>query len=351
MTRRLSRRYFAPLASASKVQGRLGEWQRLGLRLSGYADERGLSDQANDWLMRTMRRECRRREVTAVHAYEDCSLWQFEEAKRRGKICLYDMPVGYYPAWEDSQSRLIQKYSDWLPPTTLALCPARSQQKRKELDLADLTLVPSSFVEGTIRAFAPYKQTALAPYGVDLDFWQATPRQEGQGPLRFIYAGNLSLRKGTPFLIEAWKKAELPDAELELVGSWQLADHQRRSLPESVRHTAACSREVLRERFQASDVFVFPSFFEGFGLVLLEAMACGLPAIASQSSAAPDVLTSACGMVIPAGRVDALVESLRSFNQNWQHLPAMRHAARLRAEQFTWESYRDCVKNAVAPFV
>ena len=89
MTRRLSRRYFPPLAHAPKSQGRAGEIWRLLIRAAGWGDDR-LTEQANDWLMRTMTRECRRPNVTAVHAYEDCSLWQFAEAKQLGKACIYD---------------------------------------------------------------------------------------------------------------------------------------------------------------------------------------------------------------------------------------------------------------------
>ena len=99
MTQRLSRRHFQALAGVPKVQGRVGELRRLLIRAMGRGDDR-LSNEANDWLMRTMTRECRRSSVTAVHAYEDCSLLQFVEAKRLGKACIYDMPIGYYPAWE-----------------------------------------------------------------------------------------------------------------------------------------------------------------------------------------------------------------------------------------------------------
>jgi len=54
---------------------------------------------------------------------------------------------------------------------------------------------------------------------------------------------------------------------------WQLAESRRVALPRGVNWRPACSREALRDRYRAADVFVFPSFFEGFGLVLLEAMA------------------------------------------------------------------------------
>jgi hypothetical protein len=96
LAQRFERRQFPPLAHVRKVQGRVMEARRLLIRASGLSEER-LSDQAHRWLMRTMARECRRSAVTAVHAYEDCSLTQFVEAKRLGKACIYDMPTCYYP--------------------------------------------------------------------------------------------------------------------------------------------------------------------------------------------------------------------------------------------------------------
>src|SRR5207237_245811 len=82
---------------------------------------------------------------------------------RLGKACVYDMPIGYYPAWAEIETSLARKYVDWLPPGGLpSRRHVRPEQKRQEMDLADLVLVPSSFAAGTIRAFHPYKAVALA---------------------------------------------------------------------------------------------------------------------------------------------------------------------------------------------
>jgi glycosyltransferase involved in cell wall biosynthesis len=351
MARRLGRRRFPPLAKAPKIQGRLGEMRRLITRALGRGDE-ALSYEANDWLMATMKRECGRPAVSAVHAYEDCALWQFVEAKRLGKACVYDMPIGYYPAWEQTQADLARRFVDWLPPGGLSSSRyVRPEQKREEMELADLVLAPSSFVADTIRKFHPKKTVALAPYGVDLEFWSPGARTGGSGVLRFIYAGQISLRKGIPNLIEAWEKAALQSAELQLVGSWYLSDSKRASLPRGVTHVPACSREALRDHYRRADVFVFPSFFEGFGLVLLEAMASGLPAITSAATAGPDVMTEACGRVLPVDDSDALVDALQWFDQSRDRLPAMGRAAREQAEHCTWEHYRRCVTEAIATFV
>ena len=205
MSDRLSRRSFPALLFAPRIEGRFGEWSRMARRIffGGRFANEGLSYEANDWLMRTLRSACARPAVTAVHAYEDCSLWVFEESKRRGKACIYDLPIGYYPAWEQKQAELARNYSDWLPPGGLrASRYVRREQKIKEMELADLVLVPSTFVRRTVEQFMQ-KTVALCPYGVDSDFWHPADIQRSGDTLRFIYAGQCSLRKGIPILFEA----------------------------------------------------------------------------------------------------------------------------------------------------
>ncbi len=351
LAQRLGRRQFPPLSDAPKVQGRLPEVCRLLMRASGLDGDRS-ADQGNRWLMRTMTRECRRPTVTAVHAYEDCSLWQFMEAKHLGKACIYDMPTSYYPAWEKTQAELRGRYSDWLPSAEPSISrQKRLERKRQEMALADLTLVASRYVEKTIREFYPHKDIARVAYGVDLEFWTPGPTPKPPDPLRFIYAGQVSLRKGIPLLIEAWSKAELRDAELALVGSWALADGKRLSLPPGIRWFPPCSSQALRERYRASDVFVFPSFSDGFGLVLLEAMACGLPAIASESCIGPEIMSAGCGFLIPPGDLDQLVELLRWFDRHRDEIAAMGREARSRVACYTWANYRNLVTQAVSKLV
>lgn len=347
---RIARRRFAPLAGAPTVQGRWREWLRLAGRIAG-ADHARLMGDANDWLMHTMSRALERPRVTAVHAFEDCALRPFEAAGRQGKARIYDMPIAYYPAWQRRLTELTRRYGDWLPSAAAAGPQASVEQKRSEMAAADLVLVPCRFAEDTVREFAPQKRIARAPYGVDDEFWSPPPHKPRRERLRFVFAGQISLRKGMPTLIEAWRKAALDDAELELVGPWHLAGKVRGELPPGIVHRPPCGPNELRARYRAADVVVFPSHFEGFGLALIEGMACGLPALASDAGIAPELITAASGRVLPSLEVDAWVAALRWCAANRDALPAMGQAARAQASQFTWQNYRRLVSEAVAPYV
>jgi alpha-maltose-1-phosphate synthase len=347
---RLKRRQFASLSRVPKVQGRVREIYRLLMRALVLNNDP--SNQTNRWLMRTMARECYRSNVTAVHSYEDCSLWPFIEAKYLGKACVYDLPSPYYPIWEKIQAELSRKYSDWMPSNGLpAAYDVRLEQKRREMELADLTLVASRYVEATVREFYPHKEIARTPYGVDVDFWTPEQTDNQPEPLRFIYAGNVSVRKGMALLIEAWSKAGLRDAELTLVGSWGLANNKLQSLPAGIRWIPPCSPQALRDRYRESHVFVFPSYSDGFGLVLLEAMACGLPAIASEASIGPEIITADCGFITPTGDLERLVDLLRWFDRHRDEVPAMGRHARVQATRCTWSNYRSLVLGAVSKLI
>lgn len=350
MAGRIRRRRFEPLASAAKIQGRPGEFKRLAMRACGMGDE-GLSYEANDWLMRTMSGACTRTSVTAVHSFEDCSLQQFETAKRLDKACLYDMPIGYYPAWEGTQAKLVKRYADWLPVGGLPSSAwVRPEQKRKEMELADLVLAPSEFVRRTVLEFQE-KKVALARYGVLSEEFLDGDKGGESKEVTFLFAGQLSVRKGAALLLQAWRQAELPDANLILAGSWQLAEAKRRELPAGTEFLGPVSRTRLKEIYRVADVLVLPTYFEGRALVVGEAMAAGCAILTTDAAGYDDLLDDSCSRIVGIGSLDELIVTLRFFSESRDQLLEMKRAARRRAESCTWQAYRQAVSDAVAPFV
>jgi glycosyltransferase involved in cell wall biosynthesis len=98
--------------------------------------------------------------------------------------------------------------------------------------------------------------------------------------------------------------------------------------------------EVLQE-IRRHDVMVFPSLFEGFGLVVLEAMSCGVPVIATAQGGAPDFLEDGKdGFLVPIRSHEAIAEKLELLMRHRDRLFAMSQAAIRKAAQHSWESYR-----------
>ena len=113
------------------------------------------------------------------------------------------------PIGSSCSERCCERYADWLPPEGIRVSPlVRPEQKIAEMQLADVVLAPSRFVERSILNHVD-KPVRLAPYGVDLQQWYAAEPElrPARGPLRFLFAGHISVRKGLPLLLEAWRRA------------------------------------------------------------------------------------------------------------------------------------------------
>jgi glycosyltransferase involved in cell wall biosynthesis len=155
-----------------------------------------------------------------------------------------------------------------------------------------------------------------------------------------LFVGSLGQRKGLSYLFSA-TRALRGAVELTVIGTRPLAacpalDRELRDL----RWIPSCShREVLAE-MAAHDVFVFPSLFEGFGLVLLEAMAMGLPIVTTPHTAGPDLITDGVeGFIVPIRSADAIAGRLDLLRRNPDLRADMAERARLRAREFTWDQY------------
>ncbi|MHC5719157.1 MAG: glycosyltransferase, partial [Nostoc sp.] len=108
----------------------------------------------------------------------------------------------------------------------------------------------------------------------------------------------------------------------------------------------------LNQYYSYENVFVFPSFVEGFGLVLLEARACGIPVITTPHTAGPDIITDGTeGFIVPIRDSEALKEKLEWCYSHSQELAEMGRAARRKAEQLNWGMYRQRLASRVHEIV
>jgi glycosyltransferase involved in cell wall biosynthesis len=214
------------------------------------------------------------------------------------------------------------------------------EKELREYEMADYICVPSEYVRRTFldKGFSLQKVIKV-PFGVDVREFQ--PSSKSDDTFRVVYAGSMSVRKGVPYLLQAFSELSLPNAELWLIGT---------KLPEiepffqkfkgSFRHVPPVPQSGLSRFYAQSSVFALCSVEEGFGLVLAQAMACGLPVIATTHTGASDLIDHGKeGFVLPIRDVDALKRTLLHLHGHPAESIEMGRAAHERVQRFTWDDY------------
>lgn len=214
-----------------------------------------------------------------------------------------------------------------------------------EYELADAISVPSSFVARTfVEEGVPPEKLHVNPYGVDINFWQLgfdAPKRKPNGSLIFVYCGQIMIRKGIQYLLQAWRHARLTNSELWVIGDPEPACANLMSdLPRGVKHLGRMSHVKLRELYGHADVYVLPSLEEGLARSILEAMAAGLPIIVTEATGITDIMVDGeDGWVVPARDVASLAVALRCAAEDAELTKRRGASAALRVKPFTWEAY------------
>jgi glycosyltransferase involved in cell wall biosynthesis len=287
--------------------------------------------------------------VDSVYAYEDGALATFRAARERDFKRVYDLPIAY---WKRSQQLLrdeADRYPDWEP--TLGATRDSDEKlsgKTEELELAQLVVCPSNFVlESLPKDARASKECIVAPFGSpDVDLANAAPQKSSR--LRLLFAGAMTQRKGLADVFAAMKLLNSKEIELLVMGSLlRPLSWYRERFPTFVYEPPRPHGEVLR-LMQSCDVLVLPSIVEGRALVQQEAMACGLPVIATKNAGADDaIIDGESGFLVPVRSPEAIAEKINWFAANRSLLPGMGIAARKRAAQFTWRVYGETIVAAV----
>jgi len=290
------------------------------------------------------------KDLNAVFAYEDAARRTFGAAKRAGATTVYELPLGYYKAVARDINR---GREDWpaLQPGPYAEPLWKQLRKDAELALTDVIVVASDWARESLSLSdkASSKPIVLVPYGSPVD--EISPRSQAPGgPFTVLFAGQVGLRKGVPYLIEAWEKLNLRDARVLLAGSMNLSREYLREHAASFEYLGALPRSELIDLMATVDLFVFPSLADGFGLVIGEAMALGVPVLTTKNTGGPSLITDGIeGWCVQAHEVEPLIERIEWAYQNRDHLYEMGNRARQRAEQWTWSDYRGKLIDELSP--
>lgn len=268
------------------------------------------------------------------YAFTGVALETLRWARSAGVPAVLDSPNGHIAAFARVYRREARRWCGGAWHGHPA--PGAVARIEKEYALADRIRVSSAWAKGSLVAGGvPAEKVRVIAQPVNLRrFRPPAARPPASGPLRVCYVGTLDQRKGFVYLLEAARKVGADRVELEIVGS--TGDRCSRAILE--RHGAGvvrgCAPGDPLPAYHRAELFVLPSLEEGFGFVAAEAMACGLPVVATdQCGAAEWVQPGRTGWIVPAGDADALTHALEEALRIRPDLPEMGRHAREEAER------------------
>lgn len=277
-----------------------------------------------------------------VYVYEDGALATFEQAEKLNIKRVYDLPKGYWQAERDLLEIERTKRPQWAV-TLAGFKDSNEKLKRKDLELsrAEHIIVASSFTKSTLDYY-PEKLAPITvvPYGFPPVIESRAYDYNANRKLKLLFVGSLSQLKGLANVLEAVDQLQ-DKVELTIVG--RKSTEECAPLNEGLKKhryiNSLPHHEVLSEMSQ-NDVFLFPSLFEGFGLVVTEAMSQGTPVITTKRTCGADIINhNENGWIMEAGSTEALVNQLKEIIKNPELLEKVGGAAMNKARSRPWSQY------------
>ena len=293
-------------------------------------------------------------DVRAVYAYEDCAVDVFEAARDLGLRRIYDLPIAFWETSRQLLSEEAERYPAWEPTLGATRDSAEKlARKTREFELAELVICPSEFVRESLPSHDRHNvETLVAPFGSPVvEHRNSAHPGASDRPLRVLFAGTLSQRKGLADLFQAMKLLDSKNIELVVMGSLLRPLKWYRQLAEFTYEPPRPHGEVL-QLMRTCDLLVLPSIVEGRALVQQEAMACGIPIIATRNAGADDLISEGeTGFLVPIRSPEAIADRIGWCASNRAVLSGMGIAAQTRARALTWAGYGEKIVTAVRELI
>ncbi|MFH7024931.1 MAG: glycosyltransferase family 4 protein [Heteroscytonema crispum UTEX LB 1556] len=207
---------------------------------------------------------------------------------------------------------------------------------------ADRIAIPSLFVKRTfIEQGIPESKLIHVPYGTSLAEFYPVPKEDDI--FRVIHCGAITLRKGVQYLLQAFYELNLPEAELWLVGAIapEIEPFLAKYQSDLIILKGTYPQKQLRLLYSQCSVFCLASIEDGFGMVIPQAMACGLPVIHTTNTGGEDIVRDGIdGFCIPIRDIETLKEKILFFYENLDKRHDMgRNAIKQARKSLSWDDY------------
>jgi len=300
---------------------------------------------------RRMARLVRADPPAAVIGHDTAALRTLEAARAAGCLGILNQVIGHRALGEPLLLADLARWPAFAEERQLRPDPAMSEYCRREALAAGHCLAPSAYVKDSLEAVGvPAGRVSVLPYGVDVERFRPRQGNRRPGPIRLLFVGQLSQRKGLAYLLEAI--AGLPQGLIEttLVGPLSAPAAALAPYAAHFRHLPAVPYQEIHEVFAQADLFAYPSLHEGSALAIYEALASGLPVVTTPNAGSV-VEDGRQGFLVPPGVVQPLRERLQELAEDAALRQRLSLSARERALQFTWTHYRDRLGTILARLI
>jgi glycosyltransferase involved in cell wall biosynthesis len=350
------RRFSHPGLDPAKVRTvGLVEWlERLAGRAGMRRLARALDAHGNRRFVAHLARDLASPREFALWGYSGSSAASFAAAREHGRLCILDRTIGDFRAYNRAMEPVRESHGEWFLPSSGPIAVAQIEADQREYELADVILAGSRFAAETVQAEGGAgiaDKVRVLPYCFDEALFGSQPAPVPIGrdePVRFLFVGQVHPRKGIHHLLEAFARLPLDQASLTVVGDLGVPKTVFARHADRVRYLPTVARADIPPIMAAHNVLVFPSYFEGSALSLLEALASGMAIIQTPSSG--NGVTPETGIMLDRPDTDLLHQAMLTAITDRDRLNAWRLAAQPEARRYSFARYRENIAALLAEF-
>jgi len=241
-----------------------------------------------------------------------------------------------HPEWEDSISNVdFPMYYE--------------KRLVEEPNEADIVIAASAFTKLTLtESGISESKIHILPLGADIEHIKYLEKKRNKNkPLKLLFAGTVTQRKGIYYLLEAMKHFSKSEVELHIIGNMFGSGAAFEKYKDVYTYHGSLAQQQLFERYHEFDVLILPTIFEGFALVIVEAMAAGLPVITTAHSIGPELINDdQNGYIVPIRNIEAIKLSIEKIvNKTENEFQEMSKKARSSALNYSWSEYSNRLKD------
>lgn len=325
------------------------EWfERAALRGGSVKLATQLDRIGNRRFARGLARDIASDESFALWGYSGSSADAFREAKKQGRFCILDRTIGDYRYFSSVMAEQAAAYPQFFSPADHIVDPRQIELDDEEYALADRIVTGSEFCRQTLVDWSPVAgmaaKTSVLPYccnNHDFGLEETMAPVLRDGPLKFLFVGRITPRKGIHLLLDAISRFSRSEATLTLLGKLLIPEAAFAPYADRVTFIPSVAPGAVAKIMREHHVLVLPSFFEGSAITLLEALSSGLAII--QSPQAGNGATADTGLVLRSNTADDLHEAMREAVGDRARVDFWRANTKNRAMCFDFASYRENV--------